>query len=341
MQNFDGWMTEYQTRWRETHIAYKEWGWHNGKSYPWILPRRLWEDGLWHGIRSGTPNSLTEYLSAHDVQKHTGVHNLKSSWIQCANLYFPFGGSPEGRSLFAEFLHANVAAEVHSVDAVDLEYAGEGELHPSVLLGETGGTRGSGQTSPDLGLLVNQGRGLVLVENKLVEKSFYECSARSASDSSGRPGNPDPSRCDNALAVATDPPSQCHQGVWGRRYWEHLAPVADKENLSKLAHCPAAHAGYQLFRQQALAEGIAALGVYDFVISCVAVDARNETLDSSLKRTRIARLAEWGGLFNGKARFSVFTHQQWVEWVRTHDAGEQWQDWIDYVESRYDYRAWL
>jgi hypothetical protein len=110
---------------------------------------------------------------------------------------------------------------------------------------------------------------------------------------------------------------------------------------SERPSCRQAHAGYQLFRQQALAEGIAALGVYDFVISCVAIDERNETLDSSLERTGLARLTEWGGLFKGKARFSVFTHQQWVNWVRTHDSGERWRDWIAYVESRYDYTAQL
>ena len=30
------------------------------------------------------------FLKKSDVQKHDGVHNLKSSWMQCANLYFPF-----------------------------------------------------------------------------------------------------------------------------------------------------------------------------------------------------------------------------------------------------------
>ena len=112
--------------------------------------------------------------------------------------------------------------------------------------------------------------------------------------------------------------------------------MADEERLSKLAHCPAAHAGYQLFRQQALAEGIAGSGTYDFVISRVGVDERNETLDSSLKRTGIAKLTDWGSLYRGKARFSVFSHQQWV---RTHDAGERWLDWLGYVESRYGYTA--
>ena len=210
MKSFDAWMGDYQSRWRKKHIDSNEWGWQNGKRYPWILPRKLWEEGLWPGIRTGSPHSLPDYLFRDTVQKHDGVHNLKSSWMQCANLYFPFGGSDEGRALLAGFLQEYVADEVHSVDVVELEYAAEGDLHPSVLLGETGGSRGSGQTSPDMGLRVNRGSGLLLVENKLVEKSFYDCSARCTSNSRGRVGNPDSSRCDHALAVASDPPSRCH-----------------------------------------------------------------------------------------------------------------------------------
>ena len=339
MKKFDQWMADYQTNWRMTNVVSQEEGQQYGKRRPWILPRELWEDGLWPGIRSGTENSLPPYLADHDVQKHGGVHNLKSSWMQCANLYFPFGGSPEGRSLLAGFLHDYVTDQVHSVDSVELEYAEEGDLRPSALLGEAGGSRGSGQTSPDLGLLVNRGRGLILLENKFVEHSFYPCSDRRTTGSTERPGNPDPERCLHALAVASAPSSQCHQTVWGRRYWDILAPMADGDRLSNLSHCPAAYSGYQLFRQQALAEGIAASGKYDFVVSGVAVDGRNETLDTSLKRTGIPTLKEWSGIFKGKAGFSVFTHQEWVEWIRTHDTNEQWGDWLAYVEARYGYFA--
>jgi len=178
VKNYDQWMADYQTAWRKTNIVSQEHGHQNGRRYPWILPSELWEEGLWPGIRSGTQNSLPQYLADHAVQKHGGVHNLKSSWMQCANLYFPFGGSPEGRSILAGFLHEHMTDRIQTVDSVELEYAEEGDLHPSVLLGETGGSRGSGQTSPDLGLLVNGGRGLILLENKLVEHSFYICSAR-------------------------------------------------------------------------------------------------------------------------------------------------------------------
>lgn len=334
---FDAWMNEHQVRWRETHVASKEWGRQNAKQYPWILPEVLWEEGLWPGIRSGSSHSLPEYLRCNGVQKHHGVHNLKSSWMLCANLYFPFGASVEGRALIAAFLHSHVAREVQTIDAVELEYAEEGSLHPSMLLGEMEGARGTGQTSPDVAFLVNGRRGLVLAEIKLMEHSFYSCSARRTWDSFERPGNPDPRRCDHALAVLNCPKSQCHQVVWGRKYWEHLGPVVNREMMSTLACCPAAHAGYQLFRQQALAEGIASSDRYDLVVSCVAMDERNEPLASCLRGTGIPNLSDWSRLFHGRARFAVFTHQQWVAWVRRHDAGRQWRDWLSYVESRYGY----
>jgi hypothetical protein len=96
--------------------------------------------------------------------------------------------------------------------------------------------------------------------------------------------------------------------------------------------CPAAYTGYQLFRQQALAEGIAASAKYDFVVSSATIDDRNEALKASLKSLG------WESLFAGKARFSVFTHQNWVNWVRTHDASGEWTDWLRYVEQRYGFR---
>jgi len=337
MDAFDDQMNEYQVNWRKNNITSPEWGWQNGKQYPWILPTRLWQEGLWPGIRSGSQHSLPDYLRRNQVQKHQGVHNLKSSWMLCANLYFPFGASDEGRSLVGRFLQAHVSAQVRSVDTLELEYAEEGDLHPSSLLGEMGGSRGAGQTSPDIAFLVNGGRGLVLCENKFVEHSFYRCSARRREGSAERPGNPDPSRCEDALAVFDDPESLCHQVKWGRRYWECLQSVFNREMASSLRCCPAARAGYQIFRQQALTEGIAASAKYDRVVSCVALDERNEQLQRCLRGTGIADVRQWGQLFAGKASFAVFSHQQWVAWVRAHNTDGQWTNWLSYVESRYGY----
>ena len=337
MAPFDKHMNDYQTEWRQNNVTSQEWGYQNGRRYPWILPQELWEEGLWPGIRSGSDNSLPAYLESTGVQKHRGVHNLKSSWTMCANLYFPFGASAEGRELFAMFLKRHVAEEIDSLEAIELEHAESGELSPMQLLGELGGIRGANQTSPDLGLLVNGGRGLVLVENKFTEHSFYECSAWRHKGNSRRAGNPDPDRCLNPLTVAKDPLNQCHQAAWGRRYWEHLADVADRDALTSLPRCPAATHGYQLFRQQALAEGIVRTGQYELVVSVVAVDERNNTLDSCLRRSGVESLEGWGRLFRGKAIFARFTHQQWAAWVQNHDINGHWRDWLEYVNVRYGF----
>ena len=304
MESFDRLMNLHQIEWRKANVASTRLGRWRGREYPWILPEGSWEEGLWPGIRSGSDNSLPAYLARTGVQKHEGVHNLKSSWVLCANLYFPFRVSADGKSLFASFLKHYVAADIDFLETIELEYAGEGELHPSRLLGEKGGTRGANQTSPDLGLLVNEGRGLVLVESKFTEHSFYKCSAWKHKGSSRRLGNPDPDRCNHLVNVAKDPANQCHQAAWGRRYWDHLAPIVEEGALAGLPHCPAMRHGFQLFRQHALAEGIAQSEYYDLVVSAVAVDERNHALDAALRRSGIDRLKRWGAIFHGRARLA-------------------------------------
>ena len=338
MKNFDRWMNRHQIEWRKANVESKEWGRWRGSQYPWILPEGSWEEGLWPDIRKGSDNSLPAYIESTGVQKHEGVHNLKSSWVLCANLYFPFGGDADGKALFASFLKRCVALEIDSLEEIELEYEDrDSRLRPSHMLGEEGGTRGAHQTSPDLGLLVNRGRGLVLIESKLTEDSFYKCSAWKHKGSRKLPGNPDPDRCNNPLAVAKDYASQCHQHhpAWGRRYWEHLAPVVDVQALASLPHCPAMKDGFQLLRQQALAEGIAKSGRYDLVMSVVAVDERNDEAEAALRRSEIAGLRQWGQLFKGRARFAAFTHQEWVGWVQEHDTERKWSNWLGYVRSRY------
>ena len=77
-------MNAYQVEWRRSNVSSVEWGTWERKRYPWIVPRNLWEEGLWPGIRTGSDKPLPAYLKAAGVQKHRDVHNLKSSWILCA-----------------------------------------------------------------------------------------------------------------------------------------------------------------------------------------------------------------------------------------------------------------
>jgi hypothetical protein len=337
---FDESMETLQVQWRKSsgHVDTSVCGYQNGHQRKWILPREKWEQGLWPQIRSGTSHSLPDYMKRSGIQPHTGKHNLKSSWVLCANLYFPFGHTPDGKALLAGFLQKYVSSDIKSVDELHLEYAEDGDLSPEKLLGESGGSRGSGQTSPDLAFHLNGRKGLILIENKLTEHSFYPCSARAITGSEERTANPASERCENMPALQADHRAQCHQCLWGRKYWDILRPVMNKPAMSALQHCPAATAGYQLFRQQALAEGIAQSGKYQLVYSCVALDDHNDTLKNCLKSTGITDLESgWSALFNGKAHFKVFTHQQWVAWVRANGAPSLWQPWLDYVAARYGY----
>ncbi|MCG3179677.1 MAG: hypothetical protein BIFFINMI_02018 [Phycisphaerae bacterium] len=335
MTDFDAWLTDHQVAWRRRNVRDQRMGKQNGLERPWILPAALWAEGLWPGIRE----SLPAYLDEKHVEKHKGVHNLKSSWMLCANLYFPFR-EPGGLELLAGFLRDRVSPLLQAVEGVELEYEEAPPLDPRTLLGEpAGGVRGANQTSPDVAFIVrtSAGRGLILTENKLVEHSFYPCAGRKSSVQ-----NPDGNRCLDWPAVQADPAGQCWQMQWetptrpNRRYWE-LIRLADHAPRT-LTQCPAATGGYQLFRQQALAEGIAASGRYELVASCVAFDGRNDTLVGCLRGAGVDNFATgWGDLFAGRTLFRTWTHEQWVNWVQSHDPNGCWHNWISYLRDRYGY----
>ncbi|HCE56613.1 MAG TPA: hypothetical protein DER09_02170 [Prolixibacteraceae bacterium] len=330
--------------WRETNISTKEHGTQskNRKTgepvyHSYILPRRNWTETVYSGIRK----ELNEYLDnpEYDVKAHTGTHNLLSSWVVCSNLYFMVRTNESLRQIMLRFLQENVSDQIFEINDVQLEFAfpEKDELHPSRLLGEMDGSRGSGQTSPDIAFLVKTktGFGLVMTENKFVEHSFYPCSARRTTSKGEHEGNPDPSRCMKAT-IGYVHKSNCHQTTWGRKYWSLL-------NLSEfgkrtLQRCPAATAGYQLFRQQALAEGIAQSGRYALVASTVAFDERNTDLSGCLKTTGINDFQTgWGKLFEGKAMFTTWTHQEWVQFVRDNQVNGEFDEWLEYLKERYYY----
>ena len=309
-----------------------------GAPCPHILPPEDWEKNLWPGIRSESEHSLTRYI-AGKIQPHTYKHHLTSSWVLCANLYFPFRRSQRDMGILAAFLREHVAPEIATVEGIELEFEGEGILHPSKLLGEIGGGRGMGQTSPDAAFKVRtnrDGRGLILTESKFTERWFGRCPAFRPHKKMGRRANPDSTRCLDVTGLLASPKTQCHQHAWERRYWDHL--TLDQSAVHTLRCCPAAFGGYQLFRQQALAEGIARSGQFDLVVSCVAYDERNEPLVRSLRGAGMNNFVdEWNRLFKGKAGFRTFTHQRWAAWVRKHDTLGRWADWSEYIRNRYGY----
>ncbi len=333
--NFIQTQRQNQINWRKSNISTPEWGYQNGGKYEHIIPKDKWTETVFHPIR----DELTTYLEEKNVKEHTGVHNLMSSWILSANLYFPIRSSEVFKRLMLQFLQQKVSQEITELVDVQLEFAFEvgDNLHPSLLLGEMDGSRGSGQTSPDVAFLVKtkKGNGIVLTECKYSEHSFYACSARSVKGREEKPDNPNPKRCLEAL-TEDGYKSICHQTVWGRKYWDNLE--LSETAASKIKRCPAATGGYQLFRQQSLAEGIARSGKYDLVASTVAFDGRNNDLITCLKTTGINDFQNgWAELWKGKALFKTWHHQDWVVFVKERKMDGSCNDWLNYMNKRYGY----
>ena len=164
--SFDQEMNTAQVAWRKHHVKTHEQGWQNGKQRPWILPDTQWEDGLWPGIRSGSKNPLQTYIDTTGIQKHRGVHNLKSSWVLCANLYF---AHRQDMGLLGRFLAERIDRRIIGIERLELEYAENSPRDPTTLLGEPQGKRGANQTSPDIGtVLIRTLRAFERLENQIL-----------------------------------------------------------------------------------------------------------------------------------------------------------------------------
>jgi hypothetical protein len=87
--SFDREMERHQIGWRHRHIDTEEWGTQNGKSREWILPMASWPEHLWRDLKKPGNTDLERYLKENKIQAHTGVNNLKSSWVLCATCISP------------------------------------------------------------------------------------------------------------------------------------------------------------------------------------------------------------------------------------------------------------
>lgn len=323
-----------QPDWADTSNE-PNWGKWGGKPYKHIIPANDWQELLWTELKTGS--KLDDYLGKKKKQKHSGVSNLLSSWICSANLYFPVHLYPEFKVLMLAFLKEKISDSITELIDAELEFSLGGELSPAELLGEKGGSNGRGQTSPDVAFIVktNSGDGLILTECKYTEHGFYSCSARTTKDSEGKPHNPAPKKCMQAAALCSYE-DICNQTKWERKYLDNFK--LSKQGKELLTRCPAATSGYQLMRQQALANGIKKSGKFDLVISSVSFDRRNTDLTRCLSSTGIADFCnDWSKIYEKGVGFVTWHHQDWVEYVRKHSTNEVVNDWLKYLEDRYGY----
>jgi hypothetical protein len=336
----------YQLNWRKRNkILPNQNGKQNGVEKDYILPANQWILGTWDD--TDFRNLLTNYLDIDQIQANQGKHNLKSSWTQCANIFLPFRYHPHMKYMLASFLKKELNLDITSIDGVELEYAAPGKLSPRYLLGEQGGKRGSGQTSPDVAVTFTcrDGKcGIYLIENKYTEHHFYACSAAMRTLSrehraQGLECNPDPERCKNIEECINDPYGNCHQVKWGRKYLTILKSSVNIDIFSRLPYCPAMRDGYQLLRQHALAQGLADSKLFDYIFSGVAYDERNKELISCLSELGLPNfITDWPNLFNreSQVKFHCFSHQKLFAWVMRSRSPDI-QKWGKYICDRYGY----
>ena len=333
---------EHQCNWRQTNNELPiEYGTYKGNEYKHILPPEKWLLGVWEPIRE----SLDQYIKATRIQPNTQKNNLKSSWIQCANAFFPFKTNDAMKRMLRSFVSRQLSLNVSSIEAIEFEYSAPGRLEPKRLLGEQGGMRGSNQTSPDVAILFgcdDGSSGIYLIENKYSEHHFYDCSAAHKTVSlahkrQGMPPNNNPARCLDLMGIIENPQTMCQQEEWNRHYWGILRDSFDPSIAGTMPRCPAMKDGYQLLRQQALAQGIMNSSLFDIVVSGIAYDQRNRELIHCMKDLGVDDVMRgWGNLFQTKVMFHCFTHQDLISWV-TRSRGGFIKQWGDYMNDRYDY----
>jgi len=95
-------------------------------------------------------------------------------------MYWPFNNL-NGKQLLSTWLRKLTKLDIAEIIKLELEYEDPiPDLNPGMLLGESNqGMRGSGQTSPDLAVIFKTSsgeKGILLIESKFTEHSFYVCS---------------------------------------------------------------------------------------------------------------------------------------------------------------------
>jgi len=338
MKNFKKVMQSYQEAWKLVHLPHIiSKGLYAGHPYSHVLPKANEIENFYPPIRNNLFGPPKGYLKLNHIKPHIGIHNLLSSWALCANMYWPFN-NPEGKVLLAKYFKLQTGLDIYEITHLELEYEDDDpKLKPAKLLGEgTTGIRGSGQTSPDLAILFKSSRGkkgILLIESKFTEHSFYVCSGYKKKDPSGRPPNPNNLRCRDLRLILSSKYKECHLTTWGRAYWDLIRKDLDGVNFIKLKRCPMSSCCYQLFRQQALAKGFQKK--YSIVASCIASDDRNTVLKESGKSIMMKPFPDgWKELFPNLPFFWL-SHQGWFAFVKANNPKGRWNVWIDYIGERY------
>ena len=178
MSTFDLQMNGYQVKWRKSNVKTREWGWQRGSNVRGYYPES-WKEGLWPGIREGAQNPLVKYLEESGMRQQAARTTSKAPGryaLTCTSRS-GVGASRDGRALLASFLRQHVAGEIASLECIGWNTKGAGSCR-TCSASVTG--RAGRETSPDLGLMVNNGCGLAwLRTSSLLRLSRFQAQSRS------------------------------------------------------------------------------------------------------------------------------------------------------------------
>jgi hypothetical protein len=54
-----------------------------------------------------------------------------------------------------------------------------------------------------------------------------------------------------------------------------------------------------------------------------------------MQTTGIEHIEDWIDVYEGTSGFAIWTHQDWLKWVKQNGDIQKWQDWYEYVITRY------
>lgn len=323
MQEFDKRMREQQARYKTVTLGITAQGKWRGKEYPHILPEDKWDLNLWDGIRK----EAQFYFNDNNIGWHKDKHNLLSSQIMCANIFFPL---KQHLDVLKPWL-SNHFHDVGNVVDLDFEYIGpKGKNY----FNENGG-RGQNRTSSDVSITwldSAKRKNMLLLEFKFTESAFGEC---------GKQNNPDRSRCLSSEKVVNSPQTQCYRTEVGRTYWDIIlrndSPFR-RETLTTEKYCPFRYDFYQLMRNQLLAHCIqldreAGFNRVEFGVIYHADNDKLLRMSHPFDGERNPLMA-WTSMLKNPDSFNSLTVQDILSTIEAGLPGDL-TGWRTYLEKRY------
>lgn len=315
-------MKEHQISWAHQNRLSEFLENRKNKTPSWVLKKG-------YQSRNLRDPSWWQYIEGRE---HKWARSLLSSQCFALNIFGPLAGRPVlAKQVLADLLPHQT---LEKNDEVTVHFEHTPEQAPA-WLGEI-----RQPTQVDVCFIVRRFNNLIgylLIEVKFTETEFGSC--RGAKKSTlKRPGNPNPSRCEDLPSVIANPKEHC----WmvsakenGRRYWEYMLSPNAPFRFPTKAPCPFSHSLYQLMRNQVLAIALVQERAAEWADFRVCLHPAN-TLVRQLPApigSHTDALQAFNNLLTTSPILEIDPLRV-VDLVRKNDSG--CSEWADWVISRYD-----